>query len=142
MPTRTANARWTGGLTEGRGELETGSGLVKGVYNFSGRFEEGSGTNPEELMGAAHAGCYAMAFSALLGEEGYTPETLDADASVTLEEVDGKPTITRVAITVKGNVPGLSDDDFRRIAEATKDFCPVSRALAGVEITLDVKTGG
>ena len=142
MPTRSAQAQWTGDLKAGKGTLQTQSGQVKGGYSFPSRFEDGSGTNPEELIGAAHAGCYAMAFSALLGEEGKTPDSIDADARVTLDEVDGKPTITKVAITVTGKVPGMGADDFKRVAEATKDFCPVSRALTGVEITLDVKYEG
>ncbi|KAA5606039.1 OsmC family protein [Roseospira marina] len=138
MPTRSAKARWTGALKDGAGTLETGSGLISGSYSFPSRFENGTGTTPEELIAAAHAGCYAMAFSALLGEAGHNPEHIDAEARVTLTEVDGKPTITKVHLTVSGSVPGLDADGFREQAEVAKAFCPVSRALAGVEITLEV----
>jgi len=99
------------------------------------------GYNPEELIAAAYAGCYAMALSAVLGEEGYEPGQIDAEADVTLEEVDGKPTITRVALAVTGTVPGIDGAAFRRIAKTAKDFCPVSRALAGVDITLNANFG-
>jgi osmotically inducible protein OsmC len=142
MTTRSAKARWTGALKGGTGTLETGSGLVSGAYSFPSRFEDGSGTNPEELIAAAHAGCYAMAFSALLGEAGHDPEHIDAQARVTLTEVNGKPTITKVHLEVSGSVPGLDAEGFREQAEAAKAFCPVSRALAGVEITLEVVTVG
>ncbi|SDH27279.1 OsmC family protein [Roseospirillum parvum] len=138
MPTRNAQARWTGPLKTGSGELKTGSGLISGAYSFPSRFEDGSGTTPEELIAAAHAGCYAMAFSALLGEAGHTPDHIDAEARVTLSEVDGKPTITKVHLEVSGSVPGLDAAGFQEQAEVAKAFCPVSRALAGVEITLEV----
>lgn len=141
MPTRTANARWTGPLKAGSGSLETGSGLVSGAYSFPSRFEDGTGTSPEELIAAAHAGCYAMAFSALLGEAGHTPDHIDARADVTLDEVDGKPTITAIALEVSGSVETLDAEGFRHHAEAAKTFCPVSRALTGVEIGLTVKPG-
>lgn len=139
MPTRHASARWSGGLKGGTGSVESQSGLVKGSYTFPTRFEDAQGTNPEELMAASHAGCYAMAFSALLGEEGHEPKHIDATAHVTLDEVDGKPTITRVHLVTRGEVPGLDAEGFRRVAQQAKDFCPVSRALAGVEITLDAE---
>ncbi|MBK1667103.1 peroxiredoxin [Rhodovibrio sodomensis] len=138
MPTRNAKAQWSGSLKNGKGTVATQSGVLDAAYSFPTRFEDASGTNPEELIAAAHAGCYAMAFSAVLGEEGYDPSQLDARADVTLAEVDGKPTITRVALKVSGKVEGLDAGEFKRIAEDAKNFCPVSRALTGVEITLDV----
>lgn len=141
MPTRSAQAQWTGGLKDGRGWLKSQSEVVQAAYSFPTRFENAPGTNPEELIAAAHAGCYAMALSAVLGEEGYDPAQIDADADVTLEEVDGKPTITRVVLSVTGTVPGIDGAAFRRIAEKAKDFCPVSRALAGVDISLNVDFG-
>ncbi|MQX38273.1 OsmC family protein [Roseospira navarrensis] len=142
MPTRIANARWMGPLKTGSGTLTSGSGQVSGAYSFPSRFEDGQGTSPEELIAAAHAGCFAMALSALLGEAGLTPDHIDAKAGVTLAEVDGKPTITTVHLTVSGSVPGLDAAGFREQAEAAKAFCPVSRALAGVEITLEVSESG
>lgn len=136
MPTRSASATWSGGLKGGKGAFESRSGALEGPYSFPTRFEEEPGTNPEELIAAAHAACYAMAFSALLEQKGYTPDKIDAEAAVTLGEADGKPTITRIALSVTGSVPGLNDDTFREIAEEAKGFCPVSRALAGTEIEL------
>ena len=136
MPTRSAKANWTGTLKTGNGHLESQSGQIKGDYSFPTRFEDAPGTNPEELIAAAHAGCYAMALSALLGEEGYEPQSIDSNAAVTLSEVDGKPTLTTVKLEVEGRIQGLDAEAFQRIAESAKDFCPVSRALAGVEITL------
>lgn len=136
MPTRSAKAHWTGTLKTGNGHLESQSGQIKGDYSFPTRFEDAPGTNPEELIAAAHAGCYAMALSALLGEEGHEPQSIDSNAAVTLSEVDGKPTLTTVKLEVEGRVQGLDAEAFQRIAESAKDFCPVSRALAGVEITL------
>jgi osmotically inducible protein OsmC len=137
MPTRKATAQWKGGLKTGTGQMTSQSGAVSGAYSFPTRFEEASGTNPEELIASAHAGCYAMAFSAVLSEQGHEPERLDAEAKVTLEEVDGAPTITRVALAVRGVVPGIDAEAFKTAAEQAKDFCPVSRALAGAEITLE-----
>jgi osmotically inducible protein OsmC len=136
MPTRTASASWSGGLKGGKGQFESGSGAVKGPYSFPTRFEEAPGTNPEELIASAHAACYAMAFSAMLEQKGYTPDKIDAEAAVTLGEAGGKPTITKIGLTVKGKVPGLDAESFAEIAEEAKGFCPVSRALAGTEITL------
>jgi osmotically inducible protein OsmC len=106
-------------------------------YSFASRFENGSGTNPEELIAAAHAGCYAMALSNVLAEAGHTPERVDATAKVRLEMLDdGGPTITRIDLSVEGDVPGLSEEEFEAHAETAKTNCPVSKALAGPEITL------
>jgi len=142
MPTRSGKATWTGTLKEGKGQLESQSGAVKGAYSFPSRFEDAGGTNPEELIAASHAGCYAMAFSALLGEEGYTAGQLDAEAKVTLEEVDGKPTISKIRLSVAGSADGIDEATFKRVAEDAKGFCPVSRALAGTEISLETKFTG
>lgn len=114
--------------------------MFEGQYSFSSRFEEGEGTNPEELIGAAHASCFAMALSLVLGEEGHPPESLRARAKVHLRNVDGLPTIARIDLEVEGAVPGIDDDAFRSCAEKAKDGCPVSRALAGVpEIELEAR---
>lgn len=141
MPTRNANAQWTGGLKDGKGSVSSQSGVLQHAYSFPTRFEDASGTNPEEMIAAAHASCYAMAFSAVLGEAGYKPGRIDASAAATLDEVDGKPTITKLALQVSGQVDGLDAAEFRKLAENAKDFCPVSRALTGVEITLEVNGG-
>lgn len=142
MRTRTAQATWEGDLKSGKGTMRSQSGAVDGAYSFPSRFEDGQGTNPEELIGAAHAGCYAMAFSLVLGEAGHQPERIDATASVTLGEADGKPTITTVHLDVTGRVPGIDAAEFGRLAEAAKNGCPVSRALAGVDITVEAKLAG
>ena len=139
MAARTANALWEGSLQEGRGQMSLGSGAFEGAYSFKSRFgEEDSGTNPEELIAAAHAGCFTMALSLALSEAGSPPESLQTQAKVSLRNVDGLPTITKVALTTRGRVPGLEDADFQKAAEGAKEGCVVSRALAGVdEITLE-----
>lgn len=127
---RKAAAVWTGGLKDGKGTLSTESNVLKNtMYNFSGRFEAGTGTNPEELIAAAQAGCYAMALSADLGDAGFKPSVISASASVTLDDVGGKPTITAIHVDVRANVPGITREKFNKIAEATKSGCPVSRVL-------------
>src|SRR6056297_2833950 len=136
---RNARAHWEGGLKDGTGTLFTDSRVLEGhQYSFGTRFESGKGTNPEELIGAAHAGCYAMALSMILGEDGHTAEHIDAEASVELEEVDGEPTITAVALTVAARIPNLDEAAFQKAAEAAKDGCPVSRLLKA-EISLDAQ---
>jgi lipoyl-dependent peroxiredoxin len=139
MAARTANAVWEGSVQEGRGQMSLGSGAFEGNYSFKSRFEEGeNGTNPEELIAAAHAGCFSMALSLVLGEGGNEPESIQTQAKVSLRNVDGNPTITRVALTTRARVPGLDDEAFKKAANAAKDGCVVSRALGGVdEITLD-----
>jgi osmotically inducible protein OsmC len=113
------------------------SGSYEGAYSFRSRFEDGDGTNPEELIAAAHAGCYSMALSNVLAEAGHDPESVDTTADVTLEMVDGDPTITGIHLTTTASVPGLDADAFQEHAEAAKNGCPVSKALAGTDITLD-----
>ena len=139
MAARTANAVWEGSLQEGRGQMSLGSGAFEGAYSFKSRFgDEDAGTNPEELIAAAHAGCFTMALSLVLGEAGNPPESLQTQAKVGLRNVDGAPTITNVALSTRGRVPGLDDAAFQEAAEKAKETCVVSRALAGVdEITLE-----
>ncbi len=138
MAERTGSAEWRGDLRSGSGTLSVGDGVFQGAYSFSSRFEEGEGTNPEELIAAAHAACFAMAFSNILASNGHTPESVDTRARVHLGNVDGAPTITRIQLTCQARVPGIGEDDFQRYAEEAKKGCPVSRALAGVgEIELD-----
>ncbi len=136
MPSK-GNAEWNGDLTGGKGEFTAGDS-IHGEYSFKSRFQDGPGANPEQLIGAAHAACYSMAFSNMLAEAGHTPDSIKADATVTLKMVDDVPTITKIALVVVGTVPGLDDAEFQKTAQEAKEGCPVSRALAGVgEITLD-----
>ncbi len=139
MPVRNASARWEGDLRQGTGSMKLGSGAFEGAYSFSSRFEEGKGTNPEELIGAAHAGCFSMAFSLVLGNAGYEPERIDTKAAVHIEKQEGGFGITRIVLTTEGKVPNISEDEFQKHAEDAKQNCPVSRALQGVNIELDAK---
>lgn len=117
--------------------MKLGSGSYEGDYTFASRFENGNGTNPEELIGAAHAGCYAMAFSNELASAGFTPNSMDVHADVDLEMLDDGPKIITIKLTAKGDVPEIDEGKFQEIAEAAKNGCPVSKALAGVDIKLD-----
>ena len=138
MPTRNGSAEWRGDLQGGDGTLRVGERSYEGPYSFKSRFEEGEGTNPEELIAAAHAACFAMAFSNILDGEGHTPESVEASARVVLKEVDGAPTIARIELKADGKVPGIDDDEYQRLAEQAKKDCPVSRALGAVpEIQLE-----
>ncbi len=138
MATRNGSAEWKGDLKGGGGTVKVGDGVFEGNYSFSSRFEEGEGTNPEELIGAAHASCFAMALSLVLTEADHPPESIKAEARVHLRIVDDLPTLAKIDLEVEGSVPGLDEDAFRSYAEKAKAGCPVSRALAGVpEITLD-----
>jgi osmotically inducible protein OsmC len=139
--TRTSNAEWRGDLKSGGGELELGSGRYSGPYTFVSRFESGEGgTNPEELIAAAHASCYSMALSNMLSQDGHVPDSVRTEATVTLEPVDGKPTVSKIELKTVGKVPGLDEAGFREKAEAAKAGCPISRLLEGgsAEIVLDV----
>ncbi|TGY87656.1 OsmC family peroxiredoxin [Marinicauda algicola] len=139
---RTASAVWTGDLKTGKGRLTTGSGVLDGkAYGFRTRFEDEPGTNPEELIGAAHAGCYAMALSMILGQKDLTAEVINAKADVTIEQVEGDFAITRSHLTVRAKVPGASEDAFRQAAEAARKGCPVSKVLKA-EITMDASLEG
>ena len=135
MPTRNANARWEGDLQSGTGHMALGSGAFEGQFSFKTRFEEGSGTNPEELVGAAHAGCFSMQFSAMLAEAGHPPDAIDTRAKVHFS-VDGTPTIERIELTTEGQVPGIDEAEFKQTAEKAKEACPVSRLYKGADITL------
>ena len=133
MPTRTANAEWSGSLPQGTGRMAFGSGAFEGPYSFNSRMEEGPGTNPEELIGAAHAGCFSMALSGILGAGGHEPDSIRTEAKVRFEKEGEGWAIKGVALTTRARVPGMDDEAFR---EAAKENCPVSQALA-VEISLD-----
>jgi osmotically inducible protein OsmC len=133
MPKRTANARWDGSLQEGRGTMRMASGAYEGPYSFQSRFEEGEGTNPEELIAAAHAGCFSMALSADLGRAGHTAESVETTATVHLDKGDGGFGITRIVLDTRARVPGISEEEFQRVAEGAKQNCPVSQALAAVD---------
>jgi osmotically inducible protein OsmC len=136
---RTASAVWSGDLKQGKGSLTTPSGvLTETPYSFHTRFEQGAGTNPEELIAAAHAGCFTMATSAFLGKAGFTAGKLSTEASLTLEQVDGNWTITAIHLTLSGKVPGVDQQTFQQIAAEAKANCPVSRVL-NAKITLDAK---
>lgn len=132
MPKRTASAVWNGSLEEGAGTMRMASGAYEGPYSFQSRFQEGDGTNPEELIAAAHAGCFSMALSADLGRAGHQAETVETTATVHLELGDGPPTIARIVLDTRAQVPGIEDAEFQEIAQGTKQNCPVSRALAAV----------
>lgn len=137
MPTRTADAEWRGGLQGGTGTMAMASGAYEGQYSFSSRFEEGTGTNPEELIAAAHAGCFSMQFSALLEAAGHVPDRVSTTATVHLDKDGGGFTITRVHLSTKASVSGMDEDAFQTVAEEAKRTCPVSRVLAGADITMD-----
>jgi osmotically inducible protein OsmC len=140
MPTRNGSAEWRGDLKGGSGSVTVGDGVFRGDYSFSSRFEDGAGTNPEELIAAAHAACFAMALSATLAEHGHAPDAVRATARVQLRNIDGAPTIARIDLDVEGEVPGIDEEHFRHDAEEAKAGCPVSRALAGVpEIELSAR---
>jgi lipoyl-dependent peroxiredoxin len=134
---RTASAVWQGDLKKGQGTVSTQSGVLnKTQYSFSTRFEDGIGTNPEELIAAAHAGCFTMALSAFLGGAGFTAEELSTQATLTLEQVDGNWTITAVHLDLTGRVPGIDAAKFEEIADQAKAGCPVSRVLkADISLT-------
>lgn len=139
MAVRKAEAVWQGNLKGGKGTMKLGSGAFEGAYSFSTRFEEAPGTNPEELIGAAHAGCFSMALSAELGNAGFTPDRIFTKATVTLGMVDGNARITESHLDMEASVPGITLEKFLEIAEGAKAGCPVSAALAGVKITLSAK---
>jgi osmotically inducible protein OsmC len=140
MPTRTAEAEWKGNLAEGSGRLKVGSGAFDGPYSFKSRFEVGqSATNPEELIGAAHAGCFTMALTAQLSRQRITPTRIQTEARVHLEKVGESFAITQIELQTEAEVPGLDDATFQKYALDAKQNCPVSKALAGTEIHLTAK---
>ena len=142
MPTRSAKARWEGNLKNGNGFLKLGSRAFEGIYSFDSRFESGTGTNPEELIGAAHAGCYSMALSMLLENAGHPPRSIETQADVRLDKVEEGFRITGIELQTEADVPGIDPQEFQKQAEAAKDGCPVSKALAGTEIRLQAKLLG
>jgi len=137
MAVRSASAEWKGDLPSGSGTVRTQTGSFEGRYSFSSRFEEGTGTNPEELIAAAHAGCFSMALSNMLAKAGHPPTSIRTSASVHLEKTDAGMTITRIELVTRGTVPGIDAATFLTHAENAKAGCPVSRALAAVAISLD-----
>ena len=137
MAKRKASAVWEGTLREGKGTVKLGSGAFEGQYSFASRFEEGTGTNPEELIGAAHAGCFSMALAAGLTKAGHSPTRISTSANVSLEKVGEGFKITTIELTTEGEVPGIDEATFVEQAEGAKKNCPVSQALAGTDIKLN-----
>src|SRR5688572_4061477 len=136
MPERKAEAVWEGDLRGGKGRIKLGSGAFEGAYSFGTRFEAQPGTNPEELIGAAHAGCFSMALAATLGKAGFPPNRVHTTASVSLEKIGEGFKITRILLDTTAEVPRIDEPTFRRYAEEAKNGCPVSQALAGVATEL------
>nr|WSY48943.1 OsmC family peroxiredoxin [Streptomyces sp. NBC_00886] len=142
MPVSKAHAIWNGDIPNGSGHFTAGDSITGGV-TYKSRFEGGPGSNPEQLIGAAHATCFSMALASTLAGAGFPAESIETDASVTLRPVDGVPTITRIELVTTGRVPGIEADKFREFAETAKANCPVSRALAGVpDVTLQATLAG
>ncbi len=140
MTARNGSAEWHGSVESGSGTVTVGDGVFEGAYSFASRFAEGEGTNPEQLIAAAHAACFTMALSSVLGAAGHAPESLRTNARVQLRNIDGAPTLARIDLDTEGRVPGVDEQQFQRHAEEAKANCPVSRALAGIpEIVLSAK---
>lgn len=139
MAARQATAEWQGTLMEGNGHMRFGSGAFDGAYDFRSRFGEGAGTNPEELIGAAHAGCFSMAFSGELEKAGFTPDSVRTTATASLEFIDGAATIARIDLDTTGRVPNIDADQFQKLAEVAKANCPVSRLYKGADIRVNAK---
>ena len=143
MATRNGSAQWNGNLMDGSGTVTVGDDVWSGDYSFASRFEEGDGTNPEELIAAAHSGCFSMALSAQLTEAGHAPNSIKTTARVQIRNVDGLPTIDNIKLETEGDVPGIDQATFEEQAEAARAGCAVSRALAGVNtIELTAKLSG
>lgn len=139
MPVRKAKAEWTGSLAKGGGTVESESGALSGAYSFGSRFEEGRGTNPEELIGAAHAGCFSMALSNGLDQAGHTPDWVRTEAKVHLDKVDGGFRISGIHLDTRARVPGIDEDAFQAQVQAAKEGCPVSQALKAISIEVDAR---
>jgi osmotically inducible protein OsmC len=139
MPTRNASAKWEGDLKSGKGTMKLGSGAYEGQYSFASRFENGTGTNPEELIAAAHAGCFTMAFSNGLSQAGHVPTKVETTAKVHLEKTEAGFGIPQIDLVTEAVVPGLDDAKFQELAETAKKNCPVSKLLAAAKITLAAK---
>jgi lipoyl-dependent peroxiredoxin len=142
MPTRNAEAVWEGDLKSGKGTMKLGSGAYQGQYSFASRFEQGTGTNPEELIAAAHAGCFSMALSHALAQAGHPPKRVHTTAKVHLEKTEGGFAIPRIDLVTEAQVPGIDATAFRQQAESAKQNCPVSKLLKAAQITLDAKLVG
>ncbi len=142
MPVRTAEAVWQGSSREGKGRVRAEGGGLEGPYSYVSRFEQGAGTNPEELLAAAHAACYAMALSSRLTKAGTPPQRIQARSHVTIDKVEGDWSVTGIRLDVEADVPGSSPSDFQRMAEDAKVNCPISRALRAVPIALEAKLAG
>ena len=138
MSDRNAEAQWFGDLKNGNGTVKVESGLFEGSFSFVSRFETGAGTNPEELIAAAHASCYSMALSNELAKAGFDTRNVHTSATISLDMIHGIPTISKIKLYTTATVPDLTNDEFQKIAEATKDACPVSRAL-NIQIILEAK---
>ena len=137
---RSASAVWRGGLKDGKGSISTQSGVLKdSQYSFSTRFENGAGTNPEELIAAAHAGCFTMALSAQLTSAEIKPDEINTTAVVTMEKTDDGPTVTKIHLTTRARVPNIEKEKFDELAKKAKEGCPISRLLKAAEITLDAQ---
>ena len=132
MATRNGSARWTGDLSSGAGRVTVGDGAWTSDYSFASRFDDGEGTNPEELIAAAHAGCFSMALCHVLTEAGHPPRSIETAARVHLRLVDGAPTIQQIDLETQADAPGLDEERFRELSETAKAACAVSRALRGV----------
>ena len=139
MALRTSSAVWEGDLKSGKGKMKLGSGAYEGAYSFASRFESGTGTNPEELIGAAHAGCFSMAFSHILASKGFPPKRVSTQAKVSLEKVGDGFKITSIGLQTEADVPGIDEKTFLEHAESAKKNCPLSQALAGTKINLEAK---
>src|SRR5688572_32194331 len=139
MAKRSANARWQGGLKAGNGSFKIPRGNIEAAYTFASRFEEGSGLSPEDLIAAAHASCFSMAFSADLEKAGFKPESVTTTATVNLETVDGAPTVNRIHLDAVGVVPGIDEAAFQKAADGARQNCPISRLLKAAEITVNAR---
>jgi osmotically inducible protein OsmC len=140
MPVRSSSAEWQGTLKEGKGTMKLGSGAFEGQYSFSTRFEEGKGTNPEELIAAAHAGCFSMALSNILGQANFKADSIKTEAKVTLEKINDKMTVSKIHLSTVAKVPGIDAKTFEAKATDAKNGCPISRLLApGAAITMEAK---
>ena len=139
MPVRSAEAQWEGSLKDGKGQMKLGGGAYEGPYTYASRFEEGSGTNPEELIGAAHAGCFSMFLSAVLGKGGHPPNVVRTRADVHLDKTGGGFSITRIVLHTEAEVPGVDESQFQEAVEESRTGCPVSRLLTGAEIEVDAR---
>lgn len=139
MPVRNATAEWNGDLQGGKGTMKFGGGAFEGQYSFASRFEEGEGTNPEELIAAAHAGCFSMALAGALAKAGYEPQSVQTEAKVSLTKGDSGFSVTHIQLDTKANVPGIGKDEFMKIAQNAKENCPVSQALKAVDVGLNAE---